>query len=202
MLILRPLVPALLFLASCGGADASDPSAQIPAEPSPVVLRELRLGSAADELVMYDEVATSSALASLGGPSRSSEPEPSPKPVDGRRPASVLAAAPKEDSGLGVAGAPSVTPKQIKHVIGRNEAQVTACYERELKSSPGLRGKVVVGFVIGADGRVRPPRIVRNTTRNRDMLPCIKRAVRSWRFPKAQGPADVEYPFSFKPRDF
>lgn len=200
MLTLRPLLPALLLLAACGGADASDPGAANAPAPAPVVERELRLGSAADELIMDEEIASSSALASLGGLNRSAA-APAPK-TSNERPASAPPSPPTVDAGLGVDGARSITPRQIKHVIDRNQAQVTACYERELKSSPGLRGKVVVGFVIGADGRVRPPRVVRNTTRNRDMLPCIKRAVRSWRFPTAEGPADVEYPFAFKPRDF
>jgi outer membrane biosynthesis protein TonB len=197
MLLFRSLLLALPLLAGCGGSEAQS----VAPETAPVAAVEpeevLSLGSAADELVVDEEQVSSSALAGLGGlgaasATKKEAPAATPK----------ASTKPKSDPGLGIDGGRSVTATQIKRVISQNQAQVTACYERELKKNPGLRGKVVVGFVIGGDGRVRPPRIVRNTTRNRAMLPCIKRAVRTWRFPKAEGPADVEYPFAFKPRDF
>ena len=77
-----------------------------------------------------------------------------------------------------------------------------ACYERELKSTPSLRGKVVLAWTIGADGRVRSPRVVRNTTGNRELQRCVAKAVRGWAFAKAQSPQDVQYPFVFKSTEF
>ncbi len=190
MLATRTILLALLLLsAACGGSEAGalDPA---PPEPTPAApAEELSLGSAEDEMIVDEEVVSSSALAALGGGGKSAEPDPKPPPP----PPSL----PVKDTGLGEAGARALSPQQIKRVIDKNMPQVTACYERELKGSPGLRGKVVVGFVIGADGRVRPPRIASDSTRSR-----LKRVVHGWRFPKAEGPADVEYPFLFKPRDF
>ena len=77
-----------------------------------------------------------------------------------------------------------------------------ACYERELKRKPNLRGKVVLGWTIRADGHVRSARAIRDTTGNAGMTRCIVKAVGAWRFPRAEAGQDIEYPFSFKPRDY
>ena len=106
------------------------------------------------------------------------------------------------DPGLGRAGGQTISADQIQATISQNQGQVRACYERELKTSPSLRGKVKLSWTIGADGRVRAPRVVRNSTGNRELSSCIKRAVRGWAFPRAQSPQDVEYPFVFKSREF
>ena len=95
-----------------------------------------------------------------------------------------------------------LTSAQIKAVVKAKTPQVRACYERELKKHDGLRGKVVLGWTIQPSGKVTGARVVRNSTRNSEMTPCMVRAVSDWRFPRAQEPFDVEYPFVFKPRDW
>lgn len=106
------------------------------------------------------------------------------------------------DLGMGQTGGRTISADQIQDTIQQSSGQIRACYERELKSSPSLSGKVVLSWTIGADGRVRSPRAARNTTGNRELPSCLKRAVRGWSFPRAESPQDVEYPFVFKPREF
>ena len=45
-------------------------------------------------------------------------------------------------------------------------------------------------------------RTVRNSTRNSSLSKCIIQNVSRWSFPRAEASLDIEYPFSFKPRDW
>ncbi len=103
------------------------------------------------------------------------------------------------DPGLGVEGGMTLTSAQIKGTVEGNLAQVKACYERELKSNTGLAGKLVLGWTVGADGRVRDLETVQDGLRNRDVNNCVRRSVQGWRFPRAESPSDVEYPFILRP---
>ncbi len=189
-----------LVLAACGEpAPADEPTpAEVAAsggEPEPVPEDEstISLGAATEELTIGEDVDNQLAALTLGNPADesvpaiSAEPTPKPRPVD---------------KGLGVIGGETITSDQILSTIQLNQGQVKQCYERELKSNAALRGKVKVSWTVGADGKVRSPRVVQNTTGNRSMQSCITAAIRGWRFPKAESPTDVEYPFKFKPKDY
>jgi len=95
----------------------------------------------------------------------------------------------------------SLSSSQIKSTILKRIPQVRACYERELKKNSSLAGKVLATWTIRPDGSVGSTRIKRNTTGSRALLPCITKAVSSWRFPASKSSADVEYPFVFKPTE-
>lgn len=104
--------------------------------------------------------------------------------------------------GTTTSGGRTVTQSQVKAVIKAKMPQIKACYERELKNDEGLRGKVVVGWTIQANGSVSGLRTVRNSTRNSSLSKCIIQNVSRWSFPRAEASLDIEYPFSFKPRDW
>jgi len=195
---LIPLIAALLLTSGCSGEpDALDEEPVATPAPDPAE-GGIALGSAADLISVSDDM--DSQLASLTGAAPKDEPGISAAPERNE----VRAEKPPKpvDAGLGVSGGWTISATQIKGTVRQNQGSVRACYERELKSSPTMRGKVVVGWTIGADGKVRSPKIVQNNTGNRDMLPCIRRAIKSWRFPKAASPQDIEYPFVFKPKDY
>jgi TonB family protein len=156
---------------------------------------ELTLASATDSITVTDDMDSQLAGLGLGRvPTPEETPEPAPE-VSTPKPRPV-------DRGLGGPGGRTISTGTIKRTIQVNQGQVKACYERELKNHESLRGKVVVGWTIGADGRVRSPRIISNTTGNRGMSRCIKKAIRGWQFPAAESPQDIEYPFVFKPRAY
>ncbi len=77
---------------------------------------------------------------------------------------------------------------------------IQGCYERELKRNPSLKGKVVVRFTIGTNGRVTEIDIEENSLGNQDVGGCIKNLIRAWVFPfKPESEATVSYPFVFAP---
>lgn len=189
---------ATLVTAGCAGDEPESETATNPetgasgGEPEPLSedQSQISLGSATSEIVMTEDVDNQLAALSLGTPAEPEETTPAPQATSTR------------DPGLGQSGGRTLSASQIQTSIRTNQGSVRACYERELKSAPALRGKVVMAFTIGADGRVRSPRSVRNTTGSRELIPCMKKAIKGWRFAKAESPSDIEYPFVFKPKDY
>ena len=96
---------------------------------------------------------------------------------------------------------PALGNQQIKRIITERVPQVRACYERELKKSPGLGGKVLVAWTIREDGAVASPRVRKNTTGSSKLGPCITKAIAKWHFPKSSSTSDVEFPFVFKAKE-
>jgi TonB family protein len=175
-----------VFLTGCGEEPA--PVAEEPATEAPAS-EGLMFASSADEIVMKEAPA---------GLFADAKAEAEADAAEEKRETAARAGGSGDDRG----GAGILTSDQIQNVVRAKMPQVRACYERELKRHDGLKGKVVLGWTIRPDGSVGGVRVVRNTTRNAEMTPCMLRAVSEWRFPRAAEPFDVEYPFVFKPRDF
>ncbi|MFP2931551.1 TonB family protein, partial [Pyxidicoccus sp. 3LG] len=77
---------------------------------------------------------------------------------------------------------------------------IQACYEKELKRNPNLKGKVVVRFTIKTNGRVGDFEIEENTLGNEAVGSCIRTTIRGWTFPfKPDSDTGVSYPFVFSP---
>ena len=210
-----------LWWTACGPEGVQDADADAAAASVDEGGGEFVLGSAADLVVISEDhddqlallLGGGSGVAGSGGGGRSGTAARGGSSSTGRSSGtstssggSVGSAGPAlpslNDPGLGRTGGRTLSAEQIQTTIQHNSGQVRACYERELKSTPSLQGKVVLAWTIGADGRVRSPRSARNSTGNRELSTCLHRAVRTWVFPRAESPQDVEYPFVFKPREF
>jgi TonB family protein len=77
---------------------------------------------------------------------------------------------------------------------------IQGCYERELKRSPTLKGKVLVRFSILASGRTGEVEIEESTLGSEAVGSCIRTVIRGWVFPfKPEGDVSVAYPFVFSP---
>lgn len=89
----------------------------------------------------------------------------------------------------------------IRRVILSHRAQIRYCYEKELADRPDLAGRVLVEFVIGADGRVTTARAAEDSLQTQAVGRCVVARVKGWTFPKPEGGGVVvvTYPFLFKP---
>jgi outer membrane biosynthesis protein TonB len=86
-----------------------------------------------------------------------------------------------------------------KYVKTRLRA-IQACYEKELKRNPSLKGKVVVRFNILTSGRTGDIEIEENTLGDEAVGSCIRNVIRVWTFPfKPDDAVPVAYPFVFSP---
>jgi hypothetical protein len=71
-----------------------------------------------------------------------------------------------------------------------------ACYQKELNHTPGLGGKLIMHFVISADGSVKNASTAGGSLRNAGVEDCINNNIMRLKFP-AKGGAIVNYPFVF-----
>jgi TonB family protein len=93
-----------------------------------------------------------------------------------------------------------VDKTQLTNYVRTRKSAIQQCYERELKRTPTLKGKVVVRFSIGTNGRATDVEIEENTLGNEAVSMCIRTVIRSWVFPfKPPSEVAVQYPFVFAP---
>lgn len=91
----------------------------------------------------------------------------------------------------------TVTPDEIKRVVAAHTGGMRACYERALGSSPKVSGKVVLGWRIEPNGSTSDVSVKSSTLKLPKAESCMQQQVQSWKFPPADGPVVLSYPFVF-----
>lgn len=95
----------------------------------------------------------------------------------------------------------SLAAQSAREVIVSQNGAVRSCYERVLKTTPGLEGSVTIEMRVGSDGRVDGVRFG-GSLRNGKVNECIRRLAKTWRFPAVVGGdcAVISAPFAFSPQ--
>ena len=73
------------------------------------------------------------------------------------------------------------------------------CFELATRNHESVRGTVVIGFRIGADGAISRAEVVRNTTKIETLGACLRAQVDSWQLPpppEGRAPLPMQMPFS------
>ncbi|WP_163996238.1 AgmX/PglI C-terminal domain-containing protein [Pyxidicoccus caerfyrddinensis] len=92
----------------------------------------------------------------------------------------------------------TVDREAVARVINSHLNEVHGCYERALLKQPGLAGKVVLEWTIGAAGRVVAAKTKSSTLSNAAVEGCILASLKSWTFPAPKGGVVIiTYPFLF-----
>jgi len=89
-----------------------------------------------------------------------------------------------------------LSKEEIDRVVRARQGIFRACYQKELNRTPGIGGKLVIHFVITADGAVKSASTQGGTLRNDGVESCVKSNIMRLKFP-AKGGAIVNYPFVF-----
>jgi outer membrane biosynthesis protein TonB len=111
----------------------------------------------------------------------------------GPKPVQVAFAEPSGDFG-------GLTSEEIDRVVKARAGVFRACYQKELNHTPGIGGKLLIHFKIGADGTVQAGNTATaggSTLRNDAVEQCVKANVNRLKFPAKGGVANVNYPFVF-----
>lgn len=88
----------------------------------------------------------------------------------------------------------------LRRVVVGNLGQLRACYQRQLQNQRALEGRVIVRWVIGAQGAVKKATIVDTMLRNRRLLSCVTATIERWRFLPNHGIVEISSPFVFRRR--
>jgi hypothetical protein len=92
------------------------------------------------------------------------------------------------------------TEDEINRIVKSRAGVFRACYQKELNRSPGIGGKIVIKFKIGADGSVQTANPSGGSTlSNEAVQSCVSSNVMRLRFPPKGAIANVTYPFLFSP---
>lgn len=93
-------------------------------------------------------------------------------------------------------------PKEvIQRIVRQNFGRMRLCYQTALKTTPGLKGRVVVRFVIGRDGKTQSV-TTSGDLPDQSVIACVGRAFEGLTFPPPDGGiVTVSYPIVFSPSD-
>ncbi len=85
--------------------------------------------------------------------------------------------------------------------LRREIVNVRRCYDRQLKSDPSLRGRIVIELLLLEDGRVCSVRATDDQIGNPELLSCVLAFLQSIRIEPEHGCVTVNVPLNFKPYD-
>lgn len=94
---------------------------------------------------------------------------------------------------------PSIVTRQIQARI----AGIQRCYEAQLVRDPTLRGRLVISFTIGTDGRVSEVVVRENSVGSPAVAACVTDVISRFRFSPGPtgGSVTFAYPFVFAPQN-
>lgn len=92
-----------------------------------------------------------------------------------------------------------LSKEEIQAVIQKHIGEIQYCYEKQLRSTPGLAGKVILEWTIGTDGRVKVVKSSNSSLKSAEAINCMSTKVKTWVFPTPRGAGSVivTYPFIF-----
>ncbi len=92
-------------------------------------------------------------------------------------------------------------PGAVTRTAQANFGALRACYERELRGNPQLRGPLTAELKVGTSGRIEDVR-VSTPMNSRALVDCVKASLRRLQVPPARGGcALAQVRFNFSPRD-
>ena len=119
--------------------------------------------------------------------------------AEARTPEAAVAEAAQADSADSEPVRGTLSRDAIQQVVRVNVPEVQACFEAGLERQPGLEGRVVVHFVIAANGAVESAAVREDSLGDGLVAECIVADIRGWHFPEPEGGGVVRvtYPFLF-----
>lgn len=91
----------------------------------------------------------------------------------------------------------STSAADFQSVFEQQATAVNACYTKELKRSPDIKGKLSVQIRINPSGNVAGLSVTENTVGN-DVGQCVQNKIRNWKFPKGhKGMVTIHQTFVF-----
>ncbi len=98
-----------------------------------------------------------------------------------------------------VKGSGQLSKDEIFRVITAHIGELQYCYEKQLRTTAGLAGRVVLEWAVTGTGSVGVVKVATSSLSSSEAVNCMIDKVKKWKFPKPQGSGSVEvvYPFVF-----
>ena len=94
---------------------------------------------------------------------------------------------------------PGLNPQIVSDYVHSQVPKVRACYEWALKTNATLAGKIVMHWIINADGVPISVGIESNSMQPSPVPGCLQALIEEWQFPKpAGGNVEISFPFVFR----
>jgi hypothetical protein len=146
------------------------------------------------------ETAEAPAAASADAPLVPSGPDAPPQAETSTSAAAAPAASAK---GGDDDGPETRTMDVIANIIKTHRQEARTCYETALKKIPGLKGDLVIHFMLTPAGKVKTAEVntERSTLQNEMTAKCVMDVIKSIHFPESSKgmESNVNYPFNFNP---
>jgi TonB family protein len=95
-------------------------------------------------------------------------------------------------------GQGELSKEEIMRVINANIGQIQYCYEKALRTQPGLSGRVVLEWTVNTSGKVTVVKVAQSSLASNDATRCMMDKLRGWKFPQPKGGnVTIVFPFVF-----
>lgn len=89
----------------------------------------------------------------------------------------------------------------VQKLFADKQSALQQCYERALKRSPDLAGRISLLVDINPDGSPGRVEATPDTLQSDQVISCVEQRVREWTFPEPkEGAARIQKPLSFSPK--
>jgi TonB family protein len=136
-----------------------------------------------------------------------SYPEPSPVPPEPLPAAATTPAAGPVAPATSAAKAnegPDRTLNDIQAIVTNNRDLFRGCYDKAIKTHPGIKGTYALKFVVNPDGTVKSAEsdATKSEIRAPELDTCAVAALKTLKFPPSKRGMEsaISYPFNFKPQ--
>jgi hypothetical protein len=85
----------------------------------------------------------------------------------------------------------------VKATVAKFSGQLQYCYEKQLKVTPTLEGRIEVGWQVAGGAVTGKPFVISNTSNDAELAECVIQKIRRWTFP-ADVEGEMSYPFLFQ----
>lgn len=85
----------------------------------------------------------------------------------------------------------------VRKIALKNQVSLKYCFQKAQARNPELSGKIVVRLTIDGDGNVTDVSVEQSTIDDQEMVSCVLRMVKRWKFPATGGEVNITFPLVF-----
>lgn len=85
----------------------------------------------------------------------------------------------------------------VRKIALKNQASLKYCFQKAQLRNPELSGKIIVRLTIDGDGNVTDVSVEQSTIDDQEMVSCVLRMVKRWKFPATGGEVNITFPLVF-----